>query len=315
MFHFSGAPAAAGVLLSAILLLAGCATPQLAALPEQLPATVPPRGELPAVPFFPQEEFQCGPAALATALAHAGTAASPATLTPQVYLPAREGSLQVEMLAAARRHGLMAYPLAPRLSDLIQEVAGGVPVIVLQNLAFDFAPRWHYAVAIGYDLPREEIILRSGTTQRLVMTLSNFERTWARSGHWAIMTLPPQRLPATATEDRYVAAAVALERVVPGAARSAYQTALERWPDNLIARIGHGNTAYALGDLAGAEAAYREATRRHPEAADAWNNLAQALLDLRRQDEALLAARRAVGIGGPGLVEYQSTLKAAAAAR
>jgi len=303
-------PALAGVLLGACLLSAGCATPQLAALSSQLPATTPERSELTAVPFYPQEDYQCGPAALATTLVYAGVATSPEELMPQVFLPAREGSLQVEMLAAARRHGRTAYRLAPRLADLLQEVAAGTPAIVLQNLAFGFAPLWHYAVVVGYDLPREEIILRSGRTRRLVMPLATFERTWARSEHWAMMALPPERLPVTATENRYVESVVALERVAPGAARSAYQSALERWPDNLPARIGHGNAAYTLRDLAGAEAAYREATRRHPGAADAWNNLAQALLELRRRDEALAAARRAVDIGGPRLAQYQATLQA-----
>lgn len=310
MFARSRTPAVAGVLLSAVLLLAGCATPQVAALLAQQPETLPPRAELTAVPFHPQKDYQCGPAALATTLTHAGVATNPEALVPQVYLPAREGSLQPEMLAAARRHGLVAYRLAPELRDVLSEIAGGAPVIVLQNLAFDFAPRWHYAVAVGYDLPREEIILRSGTEQRLVMTLANFERTWARGGYWAMMTPPPQRLPATATEDRYVASAVALERVAPGPARRAYEAALERWPDSRLARIGQGNAAYAMHDLAAAESAYREATRRHPDAADAWNNLAQALLELRRRDEALAAAQRAVAIGGPRLSQYQATLQA-----
>ena len=315
MFQFPRAPAAAGVLLSAVLSLAGCATPQVAALLSRPPEQLPPRVELSAVPFHPQKDYQCGPAALATALVHVGAATTPEALVSQVYLPAREGSLQVEMLAAARRHGRVAYRPGPQLRDILSEIASGTPVIVLQNLAFNFAPRWHYAVAIGYDLPREEIILRSGTTERLAMTLSNFERTWARSGYWAMMTLPPERLPVTATEDRYVVSAVSLERAAPAAARRAYQTALERWPDNLPARIGLGNAAYALGDLAGAEAAYREAVRRHPGAADAWNNLAQALLDQHRRDEALMAARRAVDIGGPRLVDYQATLKTASELR
>ena len=299
-------------MLGALLLLsAGCAAPQLAALPSQLPASAPARSELAAVPFFPQEDFQCGPAALATALVYAGVATSPEALVPQVYLPAREGSLQVEMLAAARRHERVAYPLAPRLADLLQEVGSGAPVVVLQNLALGIAPLWHYAVVVGYDLPRGEIILRSGTTRRLVLSLATFERTWARGDYWAMVTLPPERLPATAAEDRYVAAAAALERVAPEPARRAYHAALERWPGNLPARIGQGNAAYAQRDLAGAEAAYREATRRHPGAADAWNNLAQALHELRRRDEALAAAQRAVDIGGPRLELYRATLKAA----
>ena len=276
---------------------------------------MPARVELTGVPFHPQEEYQCGPAALATVLLHAGVATTPEALVPQVYLPARGGALQAEMLAAARRHGLVSYRLAPALGDLLQEVAGGTPAIVLQNLAVGFAPLWHYAVVIGYDLPREEIILRSGTTSRAVMKLGTFERTWARGEHWAMLALAPERLPATADEDRYVAAIAALERVAPGAARRAYSAASERWPGNLAARIGLGNAAYAMRDLPGAEAAYREAIRRHPGAADAWNNLAQALLDLQRRHEALAAAQRAVDIGGPRLAQYRATLRAIAESR
>lgn len=315
MIRTPATPALAGVLLSAAALLGGCATPQVAALLAQPPASLPPRIELAGVPFYPQDEYQCGPAALAMTLTHLGVATTPDALVPQVYLPARKGSLQAEMLAAPRRHGLTAYPLAPRLEDLLRELADGAPVIVLQNLAFQFSPLWHYAVVIGYDLPRGEIILRSGTTRRLVTTLSDFERTWARGNHWAMIALPPERLPATAIEDRYLAAATALERVAPAAAQRAYTSALGRWPGSLPAAIGQGNAAYALRDLAGAEAAYREATRRHPSAADAWNNLAQTLLELERRDEALAAAQRAVDIGGPRLARYRATLQAISEAR
>jgi tetratricopeptide (TPR) repeat protein len=247
-------------------------------------------------------------------LAFAGSTTKPEELVPQVYLPAREGSLQTEMLAATRRHGRVAYRLAPRLEDVLREASAGAPVIVFQNLGLGFAPLWHYAVVVGYDLPREEIILRSGTTSREVMALNTFERTWARGDYWAMLALAPERLPATANEDQYVLAVAALERVAPGAARRAYTAALERWPGNLAARIGQGNTAYALRDLPGAEAAYREAIRHHPQAADAWNNLAQTLLELRQREEALAAAQRAVDIGGPRLSQYRATLDAVTAA-
>lgn len=309
------APACAGVLLWMILMLAGCATPQVAQLVSHPPAALPARVELDSVPFYPQEQYQCGPASLAMALVHAGVRATPEALVDQVYLPAREGSLQAEMLAAARRHGLVAYQLAPRLEDVLREAAAGTPVIVLQNLMFDFLPRWHYAVVVGYDLRREEIILRSGTTARLAMSLINFERTWARGGYWAMVALPPGRLPASAREEAYVGAAVALERASPEAARLAYATALERWPHNLIARIGAGNAAYTMQDYAAAEAAYRQAVRDYPQAADAWNNLAQTLLRLGRREEALDAAQRAVALGGPRLARYRSTLEAISGSR
>ncbi|HEX7250981.1 MAG TPA: PA2778 family cysteine peptidase [Burkholderiales bacterium] len=302
-------PAAAGVFICAAALIAGCASTQVGGLLEQRPGGLPAAAELAGTPFFAQEDYQCGPAALAMALVHAGRAATPEALVPQVYLPARKGSLQAEMLATARRHRLVAYPLAPKLQDLLRETAAGNPVVVLQNLALDWAPQWHYAVAIGYDLDAREIVLRSGTTRRLAMSLDTFERTWARSGRWAMLALPPERLPATANESSYLAAAVALERVAPAAARRAYETALERWPHSLAARLGQGNASYAMRDLAGAAAAYLRATQEHPEAADAWNNLAQALHELGSRDAALAAARRAVSLGGPRQSAYRETLE------
>jgi len=273
------------------------------------------RAELTAVPFFPQEDYQCGPASLASVFVHAGMHATPDSLVAQVYLPGRQGSLQAEMLGATRRHGLVAYVLAPRLEDLLRELAAGTPVLVLENLVFDWYPVWHYAVAIGYDLEREEIVFRSGTTQRLVTTLSNFERIWGRSRFWAMLALPPDRLPTSANEAAYVSAVVALERVSPKAAQRAYATALERWPSSFVARMGLGNTAYALHDLQGAEAAYRRAAEEHPEAGDAWNNLAQTLLDQGRRPDALNAAQRAVSLGGARLPVYRATLKAISEAR
>lgn len=261
------------------------------------------------MPFYPQEDHQCGPAALATALGAQGVELSPDALAPEVYLPGREGSLAAEMLGATRRQGLVAYPLRPQLEDVLREIAAGAPVIVLQNLSLPIAPQWHYAVAVGYDLPAEQIVLRSGRTRREVMTLSTFEHTWARSGRWAMLALPPDRLPATADAGRYVEAAVALERVNAAAARRAYRTALARWPDNLVAAIGEGNTSYAAGDLPGAAAAYRAATVAHPESADAWNNLAQVLGELHRPAEARAAALRAVELGGPRMAQYQETLR------
>jgi len=302
-------PAAAGVFILAAMVLAGCAAPRVSALVARPPAGLPAAAEITSVPFYAQEDYQCGPASLAAVLQHAGRDATPTALVPQVYVPARKGSLQSEMLAATRRHGLVAYELAPRLEALLREIAGGTPVLVLQNLALDWAPQWHYAVAIGYDLEARSLVLRSGVTRRLAMRLDTFERTWARSGHWAMLALPPERLPQTAAELPYLAAVAALERAAPAAARRGYETALARWPDSVTAQLGLGNARYALRDLDGAAAAYLSATQRHPASADAWNNLAQALIELGSRDEALAAAHRAVALGGPRLRTYRETLE------
>lgn len=290
--------------------LSGCATPQTQALLKARSEQLPQRAELSEVPFYPQETHQCGPASLAMVLDAGGTRMTPQDLTRQVYLPGREGSLQVEMLAATRRNGLLAYELAPKLEDLLTEVAAGAPVLVLQNLALSWYPVWHYAVVVGYDLQREEIILRSGLEQRQILPFTTFEHTWARSGYWAMVALPPGRMPHTATETGYVAAAVAFEKAAsPKDAAAAYEAALEHWPRDLVARIGLGNAAYAQGDVQSAEKAYRQATLDHPESSIAFNNLAQALADQRRYPEALNAANHAVGLGGPEHAASLDTLE------
>lgn len=292
------------------LLLSGCATPQTTALLEDSRlASLPVVVELERTPFFPQEDHQCGPASLATALGAAGIKTDPADITRQVYLPGREGSLQVEMLASARRNGAVPYLLKPELRDVLDEVSAGTPVVVLQNLGLSWFPIWHYAVIIGYDLANRNLLLRSGKERRQVLALPTFERTWARSDHWAFVAVAPGKLPVTATENGYLASVARMESLgLNRQANVSYAAALERWPGNLAALIGLGNTAYALDDPDAAEAAFRRASREHSESAIAHNNLAHVLARRERYEEALAVARRAVELGGPHEAEARRTL-------
>jgi len=295
-----------------LLVLTGCAAPPLTrALLDTGRADLQPRVELTRTPFYSQTDHQCGPASLAMALEAAGAPASPDELSTQVYLPGRKGSLALEMLVAARRHGMLAVELPTSLHDLLAEVAHGTPVVVLQNNGLDWLPVWHYAVVIGYDLDAGDIVLRSGHQRRLVIPLATFERTWARAKHWAMVVMQPGQLPATVSETSYLAATAALEKSgSPGRAEVTYRTALLRWPDSLTALIGLGNTLYARGDLAAAADAFRRAVEHHPDAAPAFNNLAQVLAEQGRFQEALTAARRAVELGGPYLSIARETLQA-----
>lgn len=296
-------PVLTGVLVW-VLLLSGCATPQVAKLDAAWPADLPARVELAHVPFFPQEEFECGPAALAMAAHAAGVKVRPEALVEQVYLPGRQGSLQPEMMAATRRQGLLAYPLQPKLEDLLREVAAGNPVLVFQNLAFSIYPVWHYAVVMGFDRERRVLLLHSGVTARMEISLFAFERTWARGQYWAMLALPPGQLPATAEPAAYMAAAATLERTDARGAQQAFAAALRRWPDDRAALLGAGNTAYALGQREVAAKAYRQTVVKHPDFADGWNNLAQVLMELNRRSEASQAIARAVALGGVRLADY-----------
>jgi tetratricopeptide (TPR) repeat protein len=280
-------PAAAG---------AGCAvfdTPQSDALLAR-PAGLPLQAERREVPFFPQTPYHCGPAALATVLAHAGFAADVDKLSAQVFLPAREGALQAEMLAGARRAGAMAVRLPGTLPALLQEAVDGHPPVVLLNLGLSWLPRWHYAVLVGHDLQARELVLRSGETERAHFAIGTFEHTWARGGHWAFAVTRPGELPRSATEADAQQAALGFERVAaPTQAARAWQSVLERWPANLVAGMGLGNARHAAGDLRGAAAAFEQVAQQHDSAA-AWNNLAQTRQELGDAVGARAAAARAV---------------------
>lgn len=301
------------VLVLMALLASGCAT-QTPALLAQPPVGLPARVELADTPFFPDESHFCGPAALATALSAAGLPARPDELVGRVFLPGREGSLQIEMLAGARRSGAVATLIPGTLEALLRELAAGHPVVVLQNLGLSWAPSWHYAVAVGYDLDAGTILLRSGPMQRQALALRTFEHTWKRGGHWAFVTLPPGTLAATASEAETSAALVAFERAAPPAASvTAYRAGLQRWPGSYTLQMGLGNASYAAGDLPGAEAAFGRAAETHGQAA-AHNNHARVLLELGRAAAARQAAQRGLAVAGPLRATLLDTLQAIDAA-
>lgn len=296
--------------LSLALLLSACSSVPLQS--EGLLSAPPvgaPAHELEAVAFFPQERYQCGPAALATVLVASGVEVSPQQLISQVYIPERRGSLQAEMIAAARGYGRIAYRLQGGLADLLQEIEAGHPVLVMQNLGLSWLPQWHYAVVVGYDLAANRIVLRSGTRRRHTLSLQAFERTWRRAAYWALVTLPPSQLPATAREGAYLQAVADLEAAGQlQNAHRAYQGALGPWPESRVAWMGLGNSAYALGDRAGAAQAFRRLLEHEPDYAPALNNLAQTLADLGELQEALALAKQAVALGGREQAIYRQTL-------
>jgi hypothetical protein len=300
--------------LAAALLacLGGCVSfPQSEALHDAPLKDLPAQVELTEVPFHRQDDYLCGPSTLAMLFNAAGVKADVESLTPLVYLPGRQGSLQAEMLGATRRAGLVAYPLAPKMEDLMREIAAGTPVAVLVNLSFRFKPVWHYAVVVGYDQEKRQFILRSGGEPRDEWRFSFLEFFWKDSNYWSMVALPPSKLPATAREAEYGTAVAALEQAgKPREAREAYRALLARWPDSLVGLIGLGNTEYALKDLAGAERAFRRASEAHPQSAAALNNHAHVLSESGRLAEAEQAARRAVALGGPQQPQAQKTLEA-----
>jgi hypothetical protein len=281
--------------------LGGCAilaAPMSEALRAATPAGLPRRVDL-GVPFVAQDDQLCGPATLAMLLRAAGLPAELPVLTEQVYLPGRGGSLQIEMLAATRRQGALAFSLAPQLQAVCEQLAAGTPVALLLNLSLPIWPRWHYTVLVGYDLDLGVAWLHSGRQAHAEWPLATLEHTWARAGAWSLVAMPPGQWPVRVDAEAATAAAAAFERSQGASAEPvgrAWQSAQSRWPESLGPTMGLGNWQLARGDVRAAEQRFEAAAQRHDSAA-AWNNLAIARARLGEREAARLAidqaARRA----------------------
>ncbi len=242
-------------------------------------------------------------------LGYRGIAITPETLRSQVYIPAKGGALSVELVARARRMGLLVYPLQPAIADLLLELNAGNPVLVFQNLGFDWWPQWHFAVAIGYDLDKQTIVLRSGSEANYSIDLQLFVTTWQRAAGWAVVIMPPNQLPVTAAATGFLQSASELEQIgKTKEAQSAYDAALVRWSDHPVALIGSGNTAFALGNYEAASAQFIKYINVDPNSPVGWNNLAYSLQKLGCSTAAVQAVKCANTLS-PNSSQYRSSLE------
>lgn len=259
--------------------LAGCSINPPLELAQLEPSGT--RIHLAAVPFFPQTQYECGPAALAGVLGAAGVDTSPANLSPQVYLPGREGSLQVELLAATRRAERIPYPIAPTPQALLAQLTSGRPVLVFQNVGTPGYPLWHYAVLVGFDTGSNAFLLNSGTERALTLSAPQFLRTWNWGDRWAVVILRAGELPVEAEADRYLDAVASFEATAgTAAAIPAWRTAQEQWPEQPLPYLALGNDAYARGQLQQAEAQYHRGLQGSPQSPALNNNLASVMGEL-----------------------------------
>ena len=269
-----------------LLTLVGCVTPA-----KQTEALLKERQNLPSValvehvPFVNQTAGYCGPATLTMALQWAGKPAEQKDIAKQVYTPGAQGSLQTDLISASRRQGMMAIPIQG-LSPLLTEISAGHPVIVFENLALPWFPQWHYAIVFGYDLNQQTVTMHSGPEQNKHWDMSKFERSWMLGDYWGLVVLPPGQLSATGSELSHVTAAAALEQIgKTEEARISYLSILKKWPHSLAALIGLGNISFAKGDYAASVEYLRQATKAHPESAEAKHNqaIAEAAANLKKK--------------------------------
>lgn len=289
--------------LGVVVLMSGCAadTRNMLSNLEQHHGDV----ELVETPFYPQVTDQCGPSALATILNSSGVAVTPEVLKTRIYIPGREGSLQIELLAASRGYGRMPYLIDTNVSALVSEVRAGRPVLVLQNLGSNRRPVWHYAVVVGYLADEKQFVLRSADQKRHVIGVSRFARTWQRAGYWGVLALVPGEMPAVPNADKYVRSVAALEAIGDiESALSGYSAATVRWPSHSMAWLGLGNTYHSQGNLESAEDAYGKLLALESHNLIGLNNLSQVQMEQGHLADASVTLEEALSVAEANTAIY-----------
>ncbi len=257
-----------------MFLLAGCATKAIQT--EKILTdrnTLPIASTIENVPFVDQSVGYCGPATLTMAMQHAGHAVKIEDIAKQVYTPGFKGSLQSDLISTSRRQGLTAIQIQ-NLSSLLKEVSAGNPVIVFENLALSWMPQWHYALILGYDLQKKEIIMHSGHEAYTRIDMAEFERSWKLGDYWGLVVLPAGKLSASADELSHVTAAVGLEQANKfNEAEISYRAILKKWPTSLVALIGLSNITFKKGQYKETISLLKLATKSHPESEAVKHNL------------------------------------------
>jgi tetratricopeptide (TPR) repeat protein len=300
----------------ALFVMLGCWLGGCATAPRQSEEVLARTRTLPAahvikdVPFIEQSAGYCGPTALAIVMNRAGNKISVDEIARQVYTPGMKGSLQIDLISAARRNGMLAIPVEG-VEALLTEVAAGNPVIVFENLALSWLPQWHYATVFGYDSVKKEVVMHSGPDAFKRESFAEFEKSWRLSKYWGLVVLPPARLAAFADELAHVRAAAALEQQGrDDEALSTYLRILQRWPGSLGASIGAANVSYGKKDFKRAAGFLVSATAAHPDSSQAWHNLAVAYGAVNDTVKARQSARRALEAAAPAeRDEYRQRLQ------
>jgi len=127
------------------------------------------------VPFYPQEEFQCGPASLAGVLNHWNINVSPEEIASEIYSKSAKGTLNIDMVLYAEKRGLKARQYRGSLEDI-------------KNQNRFVYQKNHFMVVIGYG--GEGILANSGRKQHKFIPVNEFLRSWERTNFWTLLITP-----------------------------------------------------------------------------------------------------------------------------
>jgi ABC-type bacteriocin/lantibiotic exporter with double-glycine peptidase domain len=140
------------------------------------------------VPFYPQEKYQCGPASLAGILNFWGVTVLPEEIASEIYSRSARGTVTLDTVLYSEKKGLKASPYEGSFEDIKKKIDAGHPLIVMVDEGFWIYQKEHFMVVLGYY--EKGVIVNSGKNQYEFIPLSDFLKSWGRTGHWTLLITP-----------------------------------------------------------------------------------------------------------------------------
>lgn len=138
-----------------------------------------------SVPFFPQEDYQCGPASMASVLNYQGLKTAPEEVAAAIYSKSARGTLNFDMVFFAERQGLSARQYPGNLADLKSRINRSSPLIVMVDYGFWAYQKNHFMVVVGYD--SGNVIVHSGKDSYKPVPVDAFLKAWRKTNNWTLL--------------------------------------------------------------------------------------------------------------------------------
>jgi len=254
------------------------------------------------VPFVPQSEALCGGAALAMVLRYWGEADVLAEDFNHLLEPTLVGIRTDVLVAAVRSRGWSAFPMNGDSPAVQQHLAAGRPMIAL--IGRGSVPD-HYIVVVAWAKGRV-VAHDPAVGPNRVLSEAEFDTSWARSGHWMLLVLPPGPVSTSSIKDSLAAANVperrggACEEMVDEGIRQALsgdvvaagvtlQAAAVRCPRSAAPLVELAGLRFSADDWTGAVQLAERALVLDPGDSHTWRLLAGSRFLLGNTEGALAA--------------------------
>lgn len=251
---------------------------------------------IPNMPMLKWGVESCGAGSLSTVLQHYGDVTSMQAwdaALPKVH----GGVMTVDLLIAARQKGFDAQIVTADREFVRNQLMTGHPVILMLKVIDSLGHSYdffHYIVVDGIDPARGLIRAQFGDRSARWVRFDRLENAWAGGAHTAILITPHDAL-----ADSMRAAVELEDQGKYGEAATQYREIIASHPDSAVAWTNLGNAYTQLKQNEDAEAAFRKALEIAPTSRDALNNLSWLLYQQHRLPEAEALARRAIAQPGP----------------